>query len=180
MAEPPHPISWNLLCADDAEAEWIELNRWVNWLRRTYGLPASVVPPFWHRHPELVWELSALHPYTGSAPPTPTSTAPPRLAGTVTLRMPASGCATGSRSPALGWGATDRRGRRHGQENRRPTPSKTSSSAIATRTSCSSASTMSRVAAMPRHRSTLALNLVDIAKPWLLRRAQKGLARCRS
>ena len=61
MAEPPHPINWNLLSADDAEAEWIELNRWVNWLRRTYGLPASVVPPFWHRHPELVWELSALH-----------------------------------------------------------------------------------------------------------------------
>ena len=59
--EPPHPINWNLISADDAEAEWIELNRWVNWLRRTYGLPASVVPPFWHRHPELVWELSALH-----------------------------------------------------------------------------------------------------------------------
>jgi hypothetical protein len=33
----------------------------VDWLRRTYGLPASVIPPFWHRHPELVWELSALH-----------------------------------------------------------------------------------------------------------------------
>ena len=60
-AEPPHPVNWNLLSADDAEAEWIELNHWVNWLRRTYGLPASVVPPFWHRHPELVWELSALH-----------------------------------------------------------------------------------------------------------------------
>ena len=61
MAEPPHPINWNLLTAEEAEVEWIELNRWVNWLRRTYGLPASVVPPFWHRHPELVWELSALH-----------------------------------------------------------------------------------------------------------------------
>jgi len=60
-AEPPRPINWNLLTADEAEVEWIELNRWVNWLRRTYGLPASVVPPFWHRHPELVWELSALH-----------------------------------------------------------------------------------------------------------------------
>ena len=33
----------------------------MNWLRRTYGLPASVIPPLWHRHPELVWELSALH-----------------------------------------------------------------------------------------------------------------------
>jgi hypothetical protein len=60
-SEPPHPVNWNLLTADEAEVEWIELNRWVNWLRRTYGLPASVVPPFWHRHPELVWELSALH-----------------------------------------------------------------------------------------------------------------------
>lgn len=60
-AELPHPINWNLLTAEEAEIEWMELNRWVNWLRRTYGLPASVVPPFWHRHPELVWELSALH-----------------------------------------------------------------------------------------------------------------------
>ncbi|QPE05463.1 hypothetical protein IT882_05390 [Microbacterium schleiferi] len=59
--EPPHPINWNLLTAEEAEAEWLELNQWVNWLRRAYGLPASVVPPLWHRHPELVWELSALH-----------------------------------------------------------------------------------------------------------------------
>ncbi|WP_370647391.1 hypothetical protein [Agromyces endophyticus] len=61
IAEPPHPVNWNLLTAEQAETEWIELNRWVNWLRRTYGLPASIIPPFWHRHPELVWELSALH-----------------------------------------------------------------------------------------------------------------------
>ena len=61
MAEPPHPVNWNLLSADDLEVEWLALNDWVAWLRRTYGLPASVVPPFWHRHPELVWELSALH-----------------------------------------------------------------------------------------------------------------------
>ena len=61
VAEPPHPINWNLLTAADAEVEWFELNRWVRWLRTTYGLPASVIPPFWHHHPELVWELSALH-----------------------------------------------------------------------------------------------------------------------
>ncbi len=61
LSEPPHPINWNLLTADEAEAEWLELNKWVDWLRRTYGLSASVVPPFWHQHPELVWELSALH-----------------------------------------------------------------------------------------------------------------------
>ncbi|WP_022890206.1 hypothetical protein [Agromyces italicus] len=61
VAEPPHPVNWNLLTAEQAETEWIELNRWVNWLRRTYGLPASIIPPYWHRHPELVWELSALN-----------------------------------------------------------------------------------------------------------------------
>jgi len=59
--EPPHPVNWNLLTSDEAETEWLELNAWVNWLRRTYGLPASVIPPFWHHHPELLWELSALH-----------------------------------------------------------------------------------------------------------------------
>lgn len=59
--EPPHPVNWNLLSAHDLEQEWLALNDWVAWLRRTYGLPASVIPPFWHRHPELVWELSALH-----------------------------------------------------------------------------------------------------------------------
>ena len=61
IPEPPHPINWNLLGPEDLEAEWLELNRWVHWLRRTYGLPASVIPPFWHHHPELLWELSALH-----------------------------------------------------------------------------------------------------------------------
>ena len=78
IAEPPHPINWNLLSAEDAEAEWLELNRWVDWLRHTYGLPASVIPPAWHMHPELLWELSALHLHwlcaydpdqNGSAPP---------------------------------------------------------------------------------------------------------------
>src|SRR5215207_11162475 len=59
--EPLHPINWNLLTADEAEAEWLDLNAWVNWLRSTYGLPPTVIPPFWHRHDELVWELSALH-----------------------------------------------------------------------------------------------------------------------
>jgi len=61
IAEPPHPVNWNLLTAEEAEAEWAELDRWVTWLRHTYGLPAAVVPPFWHRHSELMWELSALH-----------------------------------------------------------------------------------------------------------------------
>ena len=49
IAEPPHPVNWNLLTADDAEAEWLQLNRWMDWLRRTYDLPAAVIPPYWHR-----------------------------------------------------------------------------------------------------------------------------------
>lgn len=54
-------MNWNLLTAHELEQEWLALNRWVDWLRRTYGLPVAVVPPFWHHHPEMVWELSALH-----------------------------------------------------------------------------------------------------------------------
>ena len=61
VSEPPHPVNWNLLTAHELEQEWLALNRWVDWLRHTYGLPAAVIPPFWHHHPELVWELSALH-----------------------------------------------------------------------------------------------------------------------
>lgn len=60
-APVPRPINWDLLSPDDAEHEWLLLNQWVHWLRKTYGLPAAVIPPFWHRHRELVWELSALH-----------------------------------------------------------------------------------------------------------------------
>ena len=60
-AGPPHPINWNLLTAHDLEQELLVLNRWVNWLRTEYGLPASEIPPMWHRHSELLWELSALH-----------------------------------------------------------------------------------------------------------------------
>jgi hypothetical protein len=59
--EPLGPINWNLLSGDEAAAEWADLNAWVHWLRNTYGLPPTVIPPYWHRHDELVWELSALH-----------------------------------------------------------------------------------------------------------------------
>lgn len=58
---PPAPVNWNLLSAYQAEQEWMQLNGWVNWLRATYGLPAAILPPMWHRHWELIWELSALH-----------------------------------------------------------------------------------------------------------------------
>ncbi len=61
LPDPPRPINWNMLTADQAANAWRELDAWVNWLRHTYGLPAAIIPPYWHRHPELVWELSALH-----------------------------------------------------------------------------------------------------------------------
>jgi hypothetical protein len=64
---PPRPINWNSLAADEALAEWMDLNAWVDWLRKTFGLPPAVVPPLWHRHDELVWELSALHTHWLSA-----------------------------------------------------------------------------------------------------------------
>jgi hypothetical protein len=59
--KPLRPINWNLLAADEAMAEWTDLDAWVDRLRLTYGLPPTVIPPYWHRHDELVWELSALH-----------------------------------------------------------------------------------------------------------------------
>ncbi len=58
---PLRPINWNLLTADEALAERVDLDKWVDWLRRSFGLPPTVVPPLWHCHDELVWELSALH-----------------------------------------------------------------------------------------------------------------------
>ena len=60
--EPLRPINWYLLTADEAYVEWHSLDEWVKrHLRDSYGLPPAVVPPFWYRHDELVWELSALH-----------------------------------------------------------------------------------------------------------------------
>lgn len=60
LADVPRPINWRTLPPDDLEHELLELNSWVDWLRHEYGLPAQIIPPMWHRHPELLWELSAL------------------------------------------------------------------------------------------------------------------------
>ena len=72
--EPPGPINWNLLDADSVEVEWRDLDAFVTWLKTTFGLPPAIVPPYWHRHDELIWELSALHidflaSYDEAAPP---------------------------------------------------------------------------------------------------------------
>lgn len=61
LERPPESINWNLLVSEDADREWRDLDAWVIWLKVTFGLPPSIVPPYWHRHDELVWELSALH-----------------------------------------------------------------------------------------------------------------------
>ena len=61
LERPPVPINWNLLDAEQAEIEWRDLDQWVKWLKSTFGLPPNMVPPYWHRHDELVWELSGLH-----------------------------------------------------------------------------------------------------------------------
>lgn len=58
---PVEPVDWRTLTAAQAKAQWRALDEFVTWLRTTYGLPPTVVPPLWHRHPELVEELSALH-----------------------------------------------------------------------------------------------------------------------
>ena len=60
LADVPRPVNWRNLPPDDLEHELLELNAWVDWLRHEYGLPAQIIPPMWHRHPELLWELSAL------------------------------------------------------------------------------------------------------------------------
>ena len=58
---PLRPVDWNVLSADEALLEWDDLNRFVKWLCLSNGLSPAVVPPLWHRHDELIWELSALH-----------------------------------------------------------------------------------------------------------------------
>ncbi|GAA2725794.1 hypothetical protein [Cellulomonas aerilata] len=75
--EPVGPVNWNTLPAAEAAARWVALEAWVSWLRTAYGLSVLEIPPLWHRHDELVWELSALHQHwlacygegaSGSAP----------------------------------------------------------------------------------------------------------------
>ena len=57
----PRPVVWAALGPDAAEYEWLRLNEWVEALRRVFNIPATIVPPFWHRHQLLVEHLSALH-----------------------------------------------------------------------------------------------------------------------
>lgn len=54
------PINWCVLGPEEAEREWVRLDAWVYWLRDRFGLTPQEIPPAWHRHDPLVWELSAL------------------------------------------------------------------------------------------------------------------------
>ena len=94
--DPCMPINWRRLPPDDLEHELLELNAWVNWLRHEYGLPAQIVPPMWHRHPDVLWELWACASTGCSA-----STRKPKVTrpwpGTTTSPRPASDSETGSR-----------------------------------------------------------------------------------
>lgn len=58
--EPVVPVNWNTLDSERAEQEWWQLDAFVYWLRDDFGLTPQELPPMWHRHTELVWELSAL------------------------------------------------------------------------------------------------------------------------
>ncbi|MFC8797078.1 hypothetical protein ACFT2C_05060 [Promicromonospora sp. NPDC057138] len=58
---PLRPMNLNLLSSFEASLYWRDLDTWVTWMRRDYGLGVTVIPPLWHRHAELRWELSALH-----------------------------------------------------------------------------------------------------------------------
>jgi hypothetical protein len=80
FSEAQQPVNWFLLAADEAYAEWHDLDQWVKKvLRDSYGLPPTILPPYWHRHGELIWELSALHllwraSYDSEAPPSAPTT----------------------------------------------------------------------------------------------------------
>jgi len=56
-------VNWHDLAPDDARTQWDRLDRWVTQVRKDYGLAPNVIPPLWHRHWELVWELSALQTF---------------------------------------------------------------------------------------------------------------------
>ena len=57
---PAQTVNWCTLGPEEAELEWALLDAWVYWLRDRFGLTPQEVPPAWHRHDPLVWELSAL------------------------------------------------------------------------------------------------------------------------
>ncbi|EYT56574.1 hypothetical protein H490_0101545 [Leucobacter sp. UCD-THU] len=77
VPDPPAPINWDHLTPEQARAEWNALNEWVHGLRIRFALPPAVIPPFWHRHEEMLWQISALHThYLGAYHPHQDGSAP--------------------------------------------------------------------------------------------------------
>ena len=62
---PPVPttINWDVLDSAAYARTLRELSEWVGWLRHTYRVPATVVPPCWFAHPGIREELG--HLWTG-------------------------------------------------------------------------------------------------------------------
>lgn len=54
-------VNWRELPADEAEAAWTELDKFVSWLCTRYSLDKATVPDCWWKHGGTVEELSALH-----------------------------------------------------------------------------------------------------------------------
>ena len=107
---PPVPvvICWEDLGPEEYGRTLGELAKWLAWLRRTYRIPATVFPPCWYAHGDLLEELSALHTaHQGAYHPDGAATGPAdwhhQLAATRT-RLNASvartGCRPGEHRPA--------------------------------------------------------------------------------
>ncbi len=126
----PSRRSLDLLTANDFEAELLELNRWVDWLRHTYGLAASSA--YWHRTNSR--ELSACT-CTGVRYD-PEQNGSRRSAGTATSPTPAPGFAIGWLPAALG--SIGPPTRQTSWPVKTPQPIEDHRSRIATRTSCGS------------------------------------------
>lgn len=134
---PLRPINWNLLTADEALAEWMDLDNWVDWLRKSFGLPSlrcGIATTNW-------CGSSPPRTRTGSTPMTPKAHRQGRSGGFATSPTPATGFVSGSRPPAAGSTVTDPRGRRRGRANHGASPASRSRSSIGMPTSFSSYST---------------------------------------
>ena len=130
----PHPINWRTLTAEDAEYGWLALNEWVDWLRHEFGLPASIIPPAWHLHPELVGELSALHLHWLGAY-APAQHAPAPIGGSPTSTPPKAAYGNGSRPAAPAWTVTGRLDRPPGPASKSHPLRRRQRSSTATRSS---------------------------------------------
>lgn len=63
----PPPTCWWDLAPAEYEATRTDLEAWVRDFARHTRVPASLLPPCWPRHPELVWLWGALRDYAAFA-----------------------------------------------------------------------------------------------------------------